>query len=255
VRAEPSIAREVATARARTTRSASTGRSITTHALLLKRVIYSESDLVVTLLTQERGRVSALARGARSSRKRFGGALEPMHTLSIRLEETHGELALLREANLATVRTRLTADLSRLEAAGKALGWVRRAAPAHTPEPAVWRVISDLLDELNLEQVSPPLALAEAGLSLLRALGWGLDFERCVRCGKPCEPTRAALLSASLGGLVCNACGGGPTKLSGALRDRLSRATLGEHGSLSSADAGVALDLVERALRAHGGLE
>ena len=36
-----------------------------------------ESDRVVRLLGPERGRVDAVARGARRSRKRFGGALDP----------------------------------------------------------------------------------------------------------------------------------------------------------------------------------
>ncbi len=49
---------------------------IATEALLLRRVEYGESDLVLTLLTQKVGKVSALARGARKSSKRFGSALE-----------------------------------------------------------------------------------------------------------------------------------------------------------------------------------
>ncbi|HEX5101745.1 MAG TPA: recombination protein O N-terminal domain-containing protein, partial [Polyangiaceae bacterium] len=59
----------------------------TTHALLLKRVEYGEADLVLTLFTERFGRISALARAARKSTRRFGGALEPMHTLEVALEE------------------------------------------------------------------------------------------------------------------------------------------------------------------------
>ncbi|HEY5376881.1 MAG TPA: recombination protein O N-terminal domain-containing protein, partial [Polyangiaceae bacterium] len=68
-------------------------------ALLLRRVEYGESDLVVTLLTDSIGRVSALARGARKSVKRFGGVIEPMHTLRISYDDRAGaELVVLREA-------------------------------------------------------------------------------------------------------------------------------------------------------------
>ena len=108
----------------------------TTRALVLKRVAYGESDLVVTLLTEELGRVSALARGARASQKRFGGSLEPMHTLRVRLDDRpRAELSVLRESSIDVPRTRLAIDLDKMQAAGRALGWVRRAAPPRSGGP------------------------------------------------------------------------------------------------------------------------
>nr|MDQ2647496.1 DNA repair protein RecO [Myxococcota bacterium] len=72
-----------------------------TEALVLRRVEYGDADLIVTLLTLSLGRVSALARGARKSRRRFGGALEPFFTLSVTLEERRSsELFALREASV-----------------------------------------------------------------------------------------------------------------------------------------------------------
>jgi DNA repair protein RecO (recombination protein O) len=230
----------------------------TTRALVLARVAFGESDLIITLFTESVGRVSVLARGGRKSQKRFGGSLEPMHTLSVRFDERAGaELAALREATLAVARVHLVADLDRMQAAGRALGWVRRACPPHTPEPEVWLGMSDLLDRLNdpASSASPALCLAEAGLRLLGALGWGLDFERCVRCGKPCEPGRAALVDAARGGLVCRGCGGARRRVEGAARERLRRAAEGQSGALAEPDAGLALELVDEALLAHAGLE
>ena len=74
----------------------------TTRALVLKRVEYGEADLVLTWFTERFGRVSALARAARKSTRRFAGALEPMHTLELALEERpKSELFVLREARIA----------------------------------------------------------------------------------------------------------------------------------------------------------
>ena len=220
-----------------------------TFALLLKRVEHGESDLVVALFTERLGRVSALARGARKSQKRFGGALEPFHTLDVDMEEPgSGELFALRGATLGATRLVLTANLERMDAAGRALGWLRAATPARNPEPGVWRAIVTLLDRLNAPgPVDPRLVLAEQGLALLSAFGWGLELERCVRCGRPCEPGRAALVDAERGGLVCRACGGARLRLGGAARARFAA------GALVPEDVDVAVDLVERALRAHVG--
>ncbi len=175
-----------------------------------------------------------------------------MHTLGVRLDERAGaELMTLRESTLATPRRHLVADLDRMQAAGRALGWVRRAAPPRTPEPAAWRVVTGLLDRLDDrdDARSARLHLAEAGLLLLGALGWGIELERCVSCGRACEEGRRAMVDASRGGLICRACGGARLLLDGARRARLARA------ALEPDDVDAALDLVERAFKAHMDIE
>ena len=225
-------------------------------ALLLRRVEYGDSDLVVTLLTDTIGRVSALARGARKSVKRFGGAIEPMHTLHIAYDDRSGaELVVLREAKLLRARPFLVTSLSRMQAAGVALNWVRKAAPPRTPEPEVWGAMSDLLDRLgNSEDTRSAQAhLAATGLRLLSAFGWGIDFERCVSCGKAPGPSQAAAVDAARGGLICRACGGARRRLSASERGALARAASG--GELDDEHAALALELVEQALKTHGGIE
>jgi DNA repair protein RecO (recombination protein O) len=224
---------------------------------LLKRVEYGDADLVLTLFTEKLGRVSALARSARRSQRRFGGSLEPLHTLEVRLEDRQkNELSVLREARIVTARPALTQSLARMKAAGRALGWVRSAAPAHTPEPELWSALEALLDELAApDGVAPELALAASGLHLLGVLGWGLDFERCVRCGKPCPPDAAALIDPARGGLVCRSCGGARQKLDAGVRERLTRAALaGDPRVLEAEDADIALALVDAVLAAHAGV-
>jgi DNA repair protein RecO (recombination protein O) len=239
-----------------------TGRTqrvrVRSEALLVRRVPYAESDVVVGLFTRERGLASALARGARRSARRFP-ALEPMHLLRVTFEESAmSELGTLVEAEIATPRLALTGDLDRLEAAGMALRWVRRAAPPHTPEPGLWREINALLDALNVPALAAPprTLLAETGLRLLAEIGWGLDLERCVVCGKACQPGSAAVVDAARGGLVCRSCGGGSTVLRGERRRRLAEVAAGTSLTpLDERDAVVALELVEAALSAHAGVE
>ena len=177
----------------------------------MRRVEYGESDFVVTLLTDTMGRISALARGARKSVKRFGGALEPMHTLRISYDDRSGaELVVLREAKLERARPYLVTSLERMQAAGQALNWVRKAAPPRVPEPEVWHALQAFLDQLAdpADSVLPRTRLAATGLRLLAAFGWGIDFERCVSCGKFAQAGQAAAIDAARGGLVCRDCGG-----------------------------------------------
>ena len=233
-------------------------RSLETRALLLRRVEYSESDLVLHLLTEATGRVAALARSARKSQKRFGGALEPFHTLRVRLEEREGkELMTLGEAVIETPRRRIVSSLERMEAAGRVFGWVRRSAPPRVREPAIWSTVTTFLEELEASSGTASIdrQLATAGLRLLAACGWGLELEQCVACGRECEVGRAAFVDAGRGGLVCRACGGARVQLGGAQRERLRDVTLSNAASLDDADTALALGLVDAAMRAHLGFE
>lgn len=226
---------------------------VRTEALLVRSAPFGDADLMVTLFTEARGTISAVARSARKSARRFP-SLEPMHLLRVGLEErASAELASLVEGSIVRPRLGIVGSLDRLEAAGAALRWVRRAAPPHHAEPALWIEINAFLDRLDdvSEAPSPRALLAVAGLRLLAAIGWGLDFSRCVRCGKLCEEGASACVDAAEGGLVCRACGGARLVLRAERRERLLDASRGDASSMSDDDVRAALDIVDAALAAH----
>lgn len=241
------------------------GERFASDALLLRKVAYGEADAVVTFFTEARGVVTAIARGARKSVRRFG-ALEPLHLLRVTLEEKVGvELGVLTEAQLARPRLGLLASLERIEIASMALQWVRRASPPRVAEPALWRDVNALLDALDQGQdvvdgesiegeeraATPRAQLAAMGLRLLQGAGWGLQLEWCVRCGRECAPEATACIDAAEGGLVCRACGGARIVLRPARRRALQAALLGHTGLLSEDDAACAVELVTATLVAH----
>ncbi|HEY8073981.1 MAG TPA: DNA repair protein RecO [Labilithrix sp.] len=232
-----------------------TRRRIDSPALLVRSVAYGEADVVATFFTETDGKLSAIARGAQRSSKRFGGALEPIHELAVTLEDKGSELCTLKEARITRARTRVVADLDAMEAAGRALRWVRHLCPARTPEPGAWRELGVLLDRLDAPGDAPfEQELAVFGLRLLADVGYGLELERCAICGRPCPPhkdgrPRAAHVAS--GGLVCSQCGGARRTMSGELRTLAARAQQGERVVMTKEDANALLAIVEDALAAH----
>lgn len=219
-----------------------------------------EADLVVTFFTRAEGKLSAMVRGARRSQKRFGGALEPIHGLVVRLADRGRELCTLEEARLERPRTRVTADLTRMDVAGHALRWVRHLCPPRTPEPGVWAELVALLDALDTsdasEPASPPTAhVAGFGLRLLAEMGYALDLAACVACGKPCPPGRPAFVDAARGGLVCMACGGARRAISAELREAALGLVSGSPVGLAAGPAGELVELVEEAMAVHASFD
>lgn len=184
--------------------------------------------------------------------------LEPMHTLRVSLDErASGELMSLRESKLSSVRTRLTAKLDALDAAGQALRWMRDLAPIRVAEPLVWDETIALLDKLDAPTDATPARsrLAAAGLRLLIGLGYGLELSACVRCARPCPPQSPAYLDPVIGGLVCTGCGGAATLIRPQSRQRALRAIEGEDEALDRDASESVLSWVEQVLQAHGGLK
>src|SRR6202007_1579202 len=67
-------------------------RAVKTEAVVLRSMRYGEADRILHLYTPQRGRVSAIAKGVRRARSRFGGRLEPFFRLQLDLHEGRGEL-------------------------------------------------------------------------------------------------------------------------------------------------------------------
>ena len=57
--------------------------SLKTEAVVLRGITYGEADRILHLYTPERGRVSAIAKGVRRAKSRFGGRLEPFFRLNL----------------------------------------------------------------------------------------------------------------------------------------------------------------------------
>lgn len=211
--------------------------------------------MIVAVFTERHGRLTALARGARSSRKRFGGGLEPMHGLELEFAHGRSERLELKAAQVSVPRLHLTSQLERLEAASRALNWVRQASPEGGTEPELWAALVGFLDALNEPEVPcPRLLLAHTGLQLLAALGWALDFEHCAACGRTCPPNKSASVIASRGGLICSSCGGGPRRLDALTRGRLAATGKGQPLTLCPQDAPLALELIDEAFAAHANI-
>lgn len=228
---------------------------IESEALVVRTVELGESDVVATLVTEQVGKVSAVVRGARKGSRRIGGALEPVHTIGVLLEDRGTELTTLKEAQIVRLRAGVTANLEALEAAGIALRWARHLFPPRTPEPDGWRVLLELLDVLDAGSAPPRRELARAGLRLLAAVGYALDLERCVACGRPCPPDKAACVDPGRGGLVCRACGGASTVLLPPVRDTARALSEGTASEVDAGHADAILQLVDRAMAAHTGFE
>ncbi len=178
----------------------------TTPAIVLRAVNYGEADRVVTLFGRDTGRVSALARSARKSQRRFAGGLGLGTVGLAALRERAGAEMMTLESFAAegAGHVALGADVARMAHAAYAAELVTKSCAPHQVEPMVYDWLAEMLERLaSGAPTAERLRVFELGL--LRALGFLPVVDRCILCGSR-DAAAPFRWDPDRGGAVCAAC-------------------------------------------------
>jgi DNA repair protein RecO (recombination protein O) len=178
-----------------------------TLAIVLRVVDFSETSCVVTLFTEDFGKIGALAKGARRPKSPFDSALDLLAVCRIVfIDKSSDVLDLLTEARLERRFRSASRDLSRLYAGFYLAELLQELTDLGDPHPDLYRRADDTL--LALDRNGP---VAETVLSFevaaLRLLGYLPGLTACVVCGAPADSGSGRVLFGHLaGGVLCPRC-------------------------------------------------
>src|SRR3954463_5836041 len=111
--------------------------SLKSEAIVLRSLRYGEADRILHLYTPHRGRVSAIAKGVRRARSRFGGRLELFFRLDLVLYEGRSEMLTVTSAETVAAHPRLREDAAALDGAARACEAVARVFDDGDPHRGV----------------------------------------------------------------------------------------------------------------------
>ena len=220
--------------------------SVKTEAIVLRSIRYGEADRILHLYTPHRGRVSAIAKGVRRAKSRFGGRLEPFFRLEAVLYEGRGDLLTVTTVNTIAGHPRLREDGAALDVAARACDAVSRLFATDEPHPGVYHLLANQLALLDADPGRAGQAAAVAfRLKLLLAAGLAPQLTACAACG---EREHLVGFSGAHGGVVCGACEAGAFPLAEEAHEFMVQA-LGRPLADAPAADGRALGQAERAVR------
>lgn len=180
---------------------------IASDALVLRTYKLGETSKIVVLLTRERGKVRAVARGARGARPRYQSALEPLSEVRVTLYGRQGA-DLLRLGACELLRSAFPAASRGLEES-LALSYFAELLDAFCPEGEaeddVYRLALAVLAAAGASGSSVAVLSRYLEAWLLRLHGIYPPLDRCASCG--CVLTRGELrYHATARGFVCGSC-------------------------------------------------
>jgi DNA repair protein RecO (recombination protein O) len=175
-----------------------------TEAIVLRSIRYGEADRILHLYTPDLGRLSAIAKGARRSRSRFGARLEPFFHIRAVLHEGRSDLLTVTGVDTVAAHAGLREHAATLDAAARACDAVTRLFETPDPHPEVFRLLANELALLgsDVAHARPGNGLAFR-LKLLLAAGIVPQLAACAVCG---ETEHLRGFSGAAGGVVCSAC-------------------------------------------------
>jgi DNA repair protein RecO (recombination protein O) len=182
-------------------------RSFRIEAVVLRHSDWGEADRLLTLYTRQRGKVRALAKGARKVRSRKAGHLEPFTRVALQLARGR-DLFIVTQAETVEAYLPLREDLLLTGYAAYAVELLDRFTyQDDRQDPALFDLLADTLKRL-CSLAEPWLALRYYEVRLLDRLGFRPQLFRCANCEAEIQP-EAQFFSAAQGGVLCPRCGTG----------------------------------------------
>lgn len=171
--------------------------------IVLRTMRLGEADNIVTLVTDGRGKVRAVAKGVRKTKSRFGGRLEPLCHVALQLYEGRSLDTITQVETLEQFRG-VREDLDRLGRATTMLEAVDALVQEGHEDRRLYQMLLGALR--TLEATPTPLVVPAFFWKLLAHVGFRPLLDQCATCGATDD-----LIAFDLeeGGVLCRACARG----------------------------------------------
>ena len=184
--------------------------SLSTPAILLRRIEFGDYDLIVTLFTLTQGKTSAIAKSAKKSVKRFPGVLEPFSRLNVVLAKGKGKgMPVLQEASLEDPFFKIREDIIKTTYASYWSELIYLWMAEGEPQESLYRLTLHVLAELNRGEIPVEVLSILFQMRFLSLAGFRPNFDHCHACKTCLDQIRHASVVSdpSKGGIACPSCG------------------------------------------------
>ena len=159
-------------------------------AIVLRTYPLHEADLLVTLFTRLEGKLKGVAKAAKKSRRRFGGALEPLTSVRVFWEDREQrDLARIDSCEVLASPLASEVDYPRVVALGHVAEMLDEMLPEREANDAIYRLAISVLAKLNSNAIWMPVTYFQ--LWMVRLMGFLPELGACIVCGRGLDGQRA----------------------------------------------------------------
>ncbi len=201
--------------------------SYTTDAINIKTYPLSENDNIVIMFSKDMGLIRGIAKGVKNPKSKLGARMQALVANRVFLNSKRN-LDIIKEASAINPFNKLRYNLDKLTTACYVLEVINTFCNDENKDKeqneAIYEVLYKTLENIqnSKNKAQTTLCAIKFQLAFMKLSGFGLEFERCLKCSK--KPEGTVLFSLETGGITCCDCSSGTTnytRLHEKLRDFL----------------------------------
>jgi DNA repair protein RecO (recombination protein O) len=181
------------------------GASQSSEAIILRTRSYGESDKIVTFLTEDLGKLTGIAKGAKNSRRRFANCLDPFTRVRVHFRTRPGATMVFMESCDLLRPPGALAAPSKFAYGSYLVELVDQLTAEGQPVRELYHLLNEALDELY-QGAATTAFLRVFELRLLEHAGYGPQLRNCMRCSRPVTASERAFLDPLQGNICCADC-------------------------------------------------
>jgi DNA repair protein RecO (recombination protein O) len=174
--------------------------------VVLRHYKLGEADRIIVVMTEEHGKVRAVAKGVRKTGSKFGARLEPLSHVRLLLYQGR-ELDIVSQAESVEPLAPLLSSLDRASQGIAVLEAIDQMAQEREPSPRLYRMLVGALR--TIAERPGPLVVPAFYWKLLAAEGLSPQLDGCVRCGETEPDVALVAFDLNEGGVLCRSCRSG----------------------------------------------
>ncbi len=175
-------------------------------AIVLSKRLYGESDKIMRLFTLMSGKISAIAKGAGKSQKRFMNTLEHFNHIRVEYFEKQARgMVRIDNADIIETGSGMETSLKKVSVAAFFVEFADRLTKERERNTELFYALKDILTKLKHSEFDYADILYHQ-LKMLEILGYMPNFMSCVYCGKTFPDEDKVHFSSERGGVLCPAC-------------------------------------------------
>lgn len=179
---------------------------IKTEAVVLGKMNYSDSSLIVTLYTEHNGKVSAIVKGGRSPKSKLALVVDTLnHIEVIFYKKESRELQIVSSADLISHFPLIKSDLESTKYAFAVLELVRNLTIENESNQRLFKGLIKILNHFENKKELPAILFARFFMFLITETGYEMLIDYCSICNKGLQPTSEVGYNFSAG-FICSDC-------------------------------------------------
>ena len=158
---------------------------VKTRTVVLKKINFGDTSIIVSLYTEEYGRISAILKGGRKSKAKQGLILDPMNFVEIILyKKKNREVQLISSADLIANYFKIKEDIEKLKFAYATIELIQNLTVEEEKDLRLFKGLIRILELFNSSEEFPGVIFCRFFLFLIKELGYQFSFKQCAICGR-----------------------------------------------------------------------